>query len=266
MADTLEGAGVELAFEQRGQGASVLLSHGIGSDRRIWSDVVAALGDELRTIAYDRRGCGASGAPEPYEGTTIEEQAEDAAAVLERLEAAPAVFCGHSLGAVVGLDLLRRRPEALSGAVLIEPPLFSLSPLGHEQGAAIRQAAEEGMRDGGERGLIEAVGEVICGPGEVERLGRARFAARAPSARVLALELAATPKWAFTRGELEALGERRVILICGRDSGQVWLDVCTELEQLLPRAELREVDSRHVVPLVQPEAVAAAVRELAAEQ
>ena len=96
---SVEGAGVELAYEERGEGAAVLLVHAIGGRPDAWPDVPA------RVIAYDRRGYGGSGAPEPYARTTVEEQAEDAAAVLAALDAVPAVIAGEGVGALVALDL-----------------------------------------------------------------------------------------------------------------------------------------------------------------
>ena len=59
-------------------------------------------------MTYDRRGYGGSGAPEPYERTTIHEQAEDLAALVAALGAAGAVGVGADLGALVVLDVLRR--------------------------------------------------------------------------------------------------------------------------------------------------------------
>ena len=79
---------------------------------------MAALEDVARVIAYDRRGYGASGAPEPYEGTTVEEQAEDAAALLRALDAAPAVVFGDGFGALVALDLVKRHAALVRAVVL----------------------------------------------------------------------------------------------------------------------------------------------------
>ena len=62
----------------------MLLVHGLAADAEAMAPVAQALAGEARVIAYDRRGYGASGAPEPYRGTTVEEQAEDAAALLAR--------------------------------------------------------------------------------------------------------------------------------------------------------------------------------------
>ena len=76
---------------------------------------------EFRAIAYDRRGWGGSSEPDDYRRTTIEEQSEDAAALIEAIADDPAVVCGAGLGAVIALDLLLRRSELVSAAVLIEP-------------------------------------------------------------------------------------------------------------------------------------------------
>ena len=68
----IEGAGVPLAVDERGEGPPVLVVHGIGRPP-------TPLDLPARVIAYDRRGYGESGMPEPYEATTVNEQAEDAA-------------------------------------------------------------------------------------------------------------------------------------------------------------------------------------------
>src|SRR4051794_41452422 len=99
-----EGAGVALQYVERGDGAPLLVVHGMASDATAWApalDELAAAG--ARAIAYDRRGYGASGAPEPYAATTVQEQAQDAGALLLALAAAPALLVGEGFGALVVL-------------------------------------------------------------------------------------------------------------------------------------------------------------------
>src|SRR4051794_27511573 len=105
MATLIEGAGVELAVTASGTGPPVLLIHDIGADAVALAKVAEALAGDARVIAYDRRGYGASGAPEPYEATTVHEQGEDAAAVLRATADAPAIVAGEGFGALVALDL-----------------------------------------------------------------------------------------------------------------------------------------------------------------
>jgi pimeloyl-ACP methyl ester carboxylesterase len=195
---TVEGAGVELAYEVRGEGPAVVLVHGMAADAQVWEPVVEALAGRARTIAYDRRGYGESGAPEPYERTTVEEQAEDAAALIDALGAAPAVVCGADLGALVCLDLVKRHRDLLAGAVLFEPPLFAFVPAATEALAAQRAALETALRDSGPAAAVDVwlAGE----PVDEERRERARRAARPFFA-----DYAAFAGWPVTRGELRAI-------------------------------------------------------------
>ena len=262
MTATVEAAGVALVYEERGAGPAVVLVHGTGADRTVWRETLAELGDELRAIVYDRRGYGASGAPEPYGGTTVEEQADDAARLIEALGAAPALVCGHELGALVCLDLLRRHPACASAAVLLEPPLLALSPRGAEVMSELRAAVERGARESGPAGAIECYLEEVGGELAFERLGRERVDRAADTPRAFAADLAAAPRWSFTRRELAAL-EQPVTLVAGRRSGP-WAEPARELAQLLPAARLVELDCGHFAHVERPAEVAAAIAELAA--
>jgi pimeloyl-ACP methyl ester carboxylesterase len=258
----LEGAGVELAFEERGSGPSVVLVHGATGTGAIWRETVAALGEGMRTIAYDRRGYGASGAPEAYAGTTFEEQAEDAAALIRSLDAAPAIVCGHSLGAGVCLDLMKRHAQLLRGAVLIEPPVLSLSAAGPEAMAETREAVERGARHGGPAGAVEAF-LATWGDDVLQQLGEDRLEAARSAPRAFAADLGAAAAWSFTRRELREMRTRALVLSATRSSG-AWRDAAAALAALLGEAELREIGSGHFIPLQAPAEVAAAVTTLAA--
>ena len=96
-AGTVEGAGAALAYRETGGGRSVVVVHDVAADAATWAPELERLGG--RAIAYDRRGYGASTAPEGYAATTVEEQAEDLAALLHALDAAPAVLLGDEAGA-----------------------------------------------------------------------------------------------------------------------------------------------------------------------
>ncbi|MBA3328297.1 MAG: alpha/beta hydrolase, partial [Solirubrobacterales bacterium] len=67
----VEGAGVALHVAERGEGPAVLVIHDLASGADAWADGLRALAAAGgRAIAYDWRGYGASGAPEPYAATT----------------------------------------------------------------------------------------------------------------------------------------------------------------------------------------------------
>lgn len=143
---TLRVGGIELAFETYGGGAGIVLVHGMAATAGVWGTL-----DELPggAIVYDRRGYGDSTAPEPYTRTTVNEQAEDLAALVAALEAAPALLVGADFGALVVLDVLLRHRPLGRAAVLIDPPLHQFS---HEATVALsaeRLALEQALREGG---------------------------------------------------------------------------------------------------------------------
>ena len=204
MAPSVEGAGVALNVVERGSGPSVLLVHGIASDAQALAPLADALAPMARVIAYDRRGYGSSGAPEPYQATTVEEQAEDAAALLRHLDAGPALICGDGFGALIALDLMKRHRALVRGAVLANPPLFMFVPEATEQLAAQRAELEEAMRAGGPEAGVEAW---LGGRVEGEVLARARVAYGAFFA-----DYAGLASWPASRRELRALDVPAVVL------------------------------------------------------
>ncbi len=132
----VEGAGVALHYDERGDGRPLLVVHGMASDAAAWApalDELAAAG--ARAIAYDRRGYGASGAPQPYAATTIQEQAEDAAALMTALE--------RRAGAA-----RRRRLRRARRARAARAPAAARDRGGPRRPAAVRV---RGVRDAGAR-------------------------------------------------------------------------------------------------------------------
>lgn len=230
---TVEGAGVPLGYAERGSGEPVLLIHGMASDAAALAPVAAALEDRARVVAYDRRGYGGSGAPEPYGGTTVDEQAEDAAAVLRALGAAPAVVAGEGFGALVALDLLRRHGALVRAAVLAEPPLLAFVPEATEALAAERAEIEEAVRGRGPGAGVDAwlarrgAGAPPLAPGAAERARAAHRAFFADYAGLATLSV--------TRRELRALAAPAVVLTAPWSPPPI-LAAADRLAGLLPAA------------------------------
>lgn len=122
---TVEANGAELYYEQRGSGPLLLLISGAEGDAEEWARVTPLLEDRFTILTYDRRGFSRSPRPAGYDGTTVEEQADDAAALLSTLAVGPIDVWGNSSGAIIALALTLKHPEAVRGAMLHEPPLFA---------------------------------------------------------------------------------------------------------------------------------------------
>jgi pimeloyl-ACP methyl ester carboxylesterase len=112
--------GVRLFYDVHGTGAPILCIHGAGGTTLAWAEPIANLARLGRVIAYDRRGCARSERPAHYTRTSIAEHADDAAALLDALTAAPAVVIGRSYGATVATDLALRYPDRVHALVLLE--------------------------------------------------------------------------------------------------------------------------------------------------
>jgi 3-oxoadipate enol-lactonase len=224
---------VPLRYFSQGEGTPVLLIHGLASDGEAMAPVASAVAAAgARAIAYDRRGYGASGAPEPYGGTTAEEQAEDAAALLRALDAAPAVAAGDGFGALVALDLAKRHGGLVRGLVLSSPALFALVPEATERLSEQRAELEEAVRAGGPGAGVEAwLGGRVSGDG----LARARAAHRGFFA-----DYAGMATWPVSRRELRALAVPAVV-VTGPASPPYVVAAADAVAGLLPGAT-RAVD------------------------
>lgn len=231
---TVEGAGVALAVREWGAGPAMLLIHGMGDSAIGWRAHAERLAPHARVIAHDRRGYGDSGAPEPYERTTVQEQAEDAAAVIRALDAAPAVLVGPDIGGLIALDLAHRHAGLARGAVIVEPPLFSLTPAATEPLSAERLALEADLREGGPRLAMRR--HLERGGLRTERGDRPREDAPAFFA-----DYGAQSSWPVTRAELRSLTLPVVLMCRGSAPPHVHM-VVDALAALLPDARVEEGD------------------------
>jgi pimeloyl-ACP methyl ester carboxylesterase len=75
------------------------------------------LAKSYRVIAYDHRGQGQSEVKRPFDMETV---AEDAAALIEKLDLGKVHFVGLSMGGFVGMRLAARRPDLVRSLVLME--------------------------------------------------------------------------------------------------------------------------------------------------
>jgi 3-oxoadipate enol-lactonase len=107
---------VKIAWEERGDGAPLLLIQGIGYGRWSWAPIVPALAERYRVLWFDNRGIGDSDKPEgPY---TARLMADDARQVLDEAGAGRAHVLGASLGGMIAQELAAGTPERVDKLVL----------------------------------------------------------------------------------------------------------------------------------------------------
>lgn len=153
MFEVLSVDGVRLSGEEDGQGAPIVLLHGLTATRRyvvMGSKALERSGH--RAIAYDARGHGHSGqAPDPG-AYTYELLASDLGAVLDSLEVEQAVLAGASMGAQTALRFALDHPGRVLALGLITPA-FDPDKAGDYQGW---DRLAKGLRAGGVEGFVEA--------------------------------------------------------------------------------------------------------------
>ncbi|HXE75694.1 MAG TPA: alpha/beta fold hydrolase [Candidatus Xenobia bacterium] len=110
--------GVELAWEEAGRGAPLVLLHAFPLNRKMWRPQAEALAGTYRVIMPDFRGHGESGIAE--EDSTMERLADDVRGLLDHLKLDRVVLGGLSMGGYVAFAFLRRWPERVRALILAD--------------------------------------------------------------------------------------------------------------------------------------------------
>lgn len=95
----------------------IVFSHGWVCTGRVWHEQVVALADRYRLVTYDQPGHGRSSAPRSHVYDLDLFGDALAAVVREATNPGPVVLCGHSLGGMAILNLLRRHPDLAAARV-----------------------------------------------------------------------------------------------------------------------------------------------------
>lgn len=104
-----------VACIRAGDGPAVLLIHGVGLRAEAWAAQFAGLGASYSLLAVDLPGHGASAA-RPLAGLgDLVDWAANAARAIGR----PLVVAGHSLGALVALEMALRLPDLVRGVAAL---------------------------------------------------------------------------------------------------------------------------------------------------
>lgn len=106
--ETIEAAGLRIAFERAGHGPPLILLHGLPGDRRLWRRQLDDLADEYTIVAWDAPGCGQSSAP--TEDFGIRDVARYLIAFIQALGVEQPHVLGLSWGGGVALELYRAAP------------------------------------------------------------------------------------------------------------------------------------------------------------
>lgn len=107
---------VQLHYRDEGEGAPIVFANSLGTDLRLWDQVVALLPKGLRIIRYDKRGHGLSSCPPaPYSMGNL---VRDTEALLDFLNVKECVFVGLSIGGMIAQGLAVKRMDLVRAMVI----------------------------------------------------------------------------------------------------------------------------------------------------
>lgn len=111
--------GVRLHSIARGEGPTLLFTHGWGATSFMFERSAIALSARYRVVTWDQRGHGGSASPDDPGAYTVEATMADMARLLDDYGDGAGVLVGHSLGGYLSLEFARRHPERVRALILV---------------------------------------------------------------------------------------------------------------------------------------------------
>jgi len=158
--------------EGRPNGIPLMLIHGSGSIWQDWNPVIKAFSDRNHLFAVDLRGFGGSDrVPGTYNLTTF---VDDMAGFIRDVISDKPVVAGHSLGALITIDLAGRYSDIIKAAVLEEPPVSIQENMDQWEGWNYFEMSLEMIRKKTSRQKVIArfIDETGYSPSEAQRMAR----------------------------------------------------------------------------------------------
>ena len=116
---------ISMYYEIHGQGEPIVFIGGFTADHVVWNATLSYFKD-YQVILFDNRGAGQTDVPEgPY---SIEQMADDVAALCESLGILRAHFVGNSMGGFILQTLIMRHRDLVKSATLSNSVLTPRAP------------------------------------------------------------------------------------------------------------------------------------------
>ncbi|MEU1951385.1 alpha/beta fold hydrolase [Nocardia rhamnosiphila] len=112
--------GTTIAYEKTGSGPAIIVISNVAEDHTGVAGLAKALSEHFTVIAFDRRGRGASGDPQPYDPAR---ELDDIAALIDVAGGSAALTSGSG-GCAIALDAASALGDRVTGLYLYEPPFI----------------------------------------------------------------------------------------------------------------------------------------------
>lgn len=147
--------GINIYYEQQGQGEDLVIINGLSADHASWQLVLPFLKAHYRVTVFDNRGAGQTDAPD--EMYSIEQMADDTAALMDALSIEKAHIIGHSMGGMIAEQLAIHHPEKVNKLMIV---CSMASP--YPRGARWLELLEKQRRAGVSPELIVETAVLLC--------------------------------------------------------------------------------------------------------
>jgi pimeloyl-ACP methyl ester carboxylesterase len=256
----IDDASIE--YEIRGSGEPVLLIplsliiDGLGHPLFSQTELTA----HYRLIHYHRRGW--MGSTRGQAPLTIAHMAVDARALLQHLNVKQAHIVGHSIGALVAVQLALDDPKLVHSLALLEPP-FRMGPSGKESYERVIVPMLNAYRSGEKKTAVEIFSNAVFGPNWqffVEQSVPGGVEQAVKGMDIFIQEQPAINDWQF--GDLEACVIKQPVLsVLGRLSSPLAKKSRELLHSWFSQIEDLDLDTTHLLQMQDPKGMAHGLAE-----
>ncbi|PHR24158.1 MAG: 3-oxoadipate enol-lactonase [Hoeflea sp.] len=223
---------------------TVVFANSLGTDYRIWRDVIVRMVGDYSIIAYDKRGHGLSESGDAE--ITMDDHINDLIALIEHYEAKNVILCGLSVGGMIAQGLAARRPELVRALILCDT--------GHKIGTAdMWDARISAINEMGIAGLSDAILErwftkEYRSADNAEFTGYRLMLERTPVEGYVGT-CAAIRDSDFTQSSSELVVP--TICVVGTEDGSTPPSLVGELARLIPGAMYQEIPGAAHLPCIE---------------
>lgn len=149
---SFDSDGVDLYFEETGEGPAIIWLHEFAADFRTWEPQVRRFSRDYRCVTLNARGYPPSAVPESAADYGLEHQRDDVVRLMDHLGVEQAHLVGLSMGAYTGLQVLLAHPQRVRSLVFSSGGSGSVAAMREEFLRDTREGAQRILLDGMEAG------------------------------------------------------------------------------------------------------------------